>query len=67
MFSNALSFAGSRGSCLNTRTIGTEKSIEENNFEICDYTRLTHISLASFLWDIGKQCGPRSDAPERWV
>ena len=23
---------------------------------------LTHISLASFLWDIGKQCRPRSDA-----
>ena len=25
---------------------------------------LTHISLASFLWDIGKQCRPRSDAVE---
>ena len=23
---------------------------------------LTHISLASFLWDIGKQCKTRSDA-----
>ena len=23
---------------------------------------LTHISLVSFLWDIGKQCGPRPDA-----
>ena len=25
---------------------------------------LTHISLASFLWDVGKQCRPR---PERGV
>ena len=25
---------------------------------------LTHISLVSFLWDICKQCRPRSDAPE---
>ena len=25
---------------------------------------LTHIRLASFLWDIGKQCRPRSDATE---
>ena len=23
---------------------------------------LTHIGLASFLWDIGKQCRPKSDA-----
>ena len=28
---------------------------------------LTHISLASFLWDIGKQRKPRSDATERGV
>ena len=28
---------------------------------------LTHISLASFLWDIGKECIPRSDAAERGV
>ena len=26
---------------------------------------LTHISLASFLWDIGKQNSPRCDALER--
>ena len=25
-------------------------------------TALTHISLASFLWDIGKQNSPRCDA-----
>ena len=31
------------------------------------YIPLTHISLASFLWDIGKQCRPRSDATERGV
>ena len=28
---------------------------------------LTHISLASFLWDIGKQYSPRCDAAERGV
>ena len=55
MLFHALSFAGSRGSCLNTRPIGTEVSLEETIFEICDYTMLTNISLASFLCDIGKQ------------
>ena len=29
--------------------------------------RLTHISLASFLWDIGKQCKIRTDAAKRGV
>ena len=28
---------------------------------------LTHISLASLLWDIGKQNSPRCDAAERGV
>ena len=28
---------------------------------------LTHLSLASFLWDIGKQHSPRCDAAERGV
>ena len=28
---------------------------------------LTHLSLASFLWDIGKQYSPRCDAAERGV
>ena len=28
---------------------------------------LNHISLVSFLWDIGKQCRPRSGATERGV
>ena len=32
-----------------------------------DFGVLTQISLASFLWDIGKQCRPRSDAAERGV
>ena len=27
-------------------------------------TYLTHVSLASFLWDIGKQYSPRCDATE---
>ena len=27
---------------------------------------LTHISLASHFWDIGKQCRPRSDAAVLW-
>ena len=29
--------------------------------------RLTHLSLASLLWDIGKQNSPRCDAAERGV
>ena len=29
--------------------------------------RLTHLSLASLLWDIGKQYSPRFDAAERDV
>ena len=28
---------------------------------------LTHLSLASLLWDIGKQNSPRCDATERGV
>ena len=28
---------------------------------------LTHLSLSSFLWDIGKQNSPRCDAAERGV
>ena len=31
------------------------------------YICLTHISLASFLWDIGKQKSPRCDAAKRGV
>ena len=27
-------------------------------------SRVNHISLASFLWDIGNQCIPKSDAAE---
>ena len=37
---------------------------------ICKFSslmNLTHISLASFLWDIGKQYSPRCDAAERGV
>ena len=30
-------------------------------------TALTHLSLASLLWDIGKQNSPRCDAAERGV
>ena len=29
--------------------------------------RLIHISLASFLWDLDKQCRSRSDAAKRGV
>ena len=34
-----------------------------------EYTHaaVTNISLASFLWDIGKQNGPRCDAAKRGV
>ena len=28
---------------------------------------ITHISLATLVWDLGKQCRPRSDAAERSV
>ena len=28
---------------------------------------LTHISLASFLWDVGKSCRSRPDAAERLI
>ena len=28
---------------------------------------LTHLCLASYKWDIDKQCRPRSDATERGV
>ena len=39
---------------------------------ICKYvvvksSPLTHLSLASLLWDIGKQNSPRCDAAERGV
>ena len=30
-------------------------------------SRLTHLSLTSLLWDIGKQHSPRCDAAERGV
>ena len=32
-----------------------------------DILKLTHLSLASFLWDICKQYSPRCDAAERGV
>ena len=40
-----------------------------NVFIILDvtYTYLTHLSLGSLLWDIGKQNSPRCDAAERGV
>ena len=31
------------------------------------FYQLTHISLSSFLWDIGKQNSPRCDAAKRGV
>ena len=39
------------------RTIGPQVSFFKVNF-------LTHLSLASVLWDIGKQNSPRCDAKE---
>ena len=33
----------------------------------CQQVRLTHLRLASLLWDIGKQHSPRCDAAERGV
>ena len=37
------------------------------NRTICFSVSFTHISLASFLWDIGKQNSPRWDAAKRGV
>ena len=37
------------------------------NYPLHTKRKLTHISLASFLWDIGKQCRLRSDAALRGV
>ena len=37
------------------------------NIRSFDIRFLTHISLASFLWDIGKQNSPRCDAAKRGV
>ena len=35
--------------------------------ELVFMSPLTHLSLASLLWDIGKQNSPRCDAAERGV
>ena len=37
------------------------------NFMFYTFWKTNHISLASFLWDIGKQNRPRCDAAERGV
>ena len=42
-----------------------EKNIKKKVFKTI--LTLTHFSLASFLWDIGKQYSPRCDAAERGV
>ena len=39
----------------------TAKQEQRNIFELSNQQILTHISLA-LLWDIGKQCRPKSDA-----
>ena len=38
-----------------------------SHFTVLKHFPLTHISLASHFWDIGKQCRPRSDATERGI
>ena len=46
-------------------------TIETNTFHSISFQSffeiLTHLSLASYKMDIGKQCRPRSDAAERGV
>ena len=37
------------------------------NLNYCYYCNLTHLSLASLLWDIGKQNSPKCDAAKRGV
>ena len=49
---------------LKGHTTGIE--IQKYFLFIC-FMMLTHISLASFLWDISKQHSPRCDAAERGV
>ena len=46
------------------RSIGASKFNLVQNFY---NPRLTHLSLASFLWDIGKQNSTRCDAAKRGV
>ena len=38
-----------------------------SHFTVLKHFPLTHISLASHFWDIGKQCRPRSDTTERGI
>ena len=41
--------------------------LTDNKMHVYLWFGLTHISLASFLWDVGKQCRPRPDATEGGV
>ena len=50
----------------------TNESQKVNPFPAGDHKaamnrRETYLSLASFLWKIGKQCRPRSDPAERGI
>ena len=51
---------GGGGIVTNDNCIWSDKSIQV-------FVILTHLSLASLLWDIGKQYSPRCDAAERGV
>ena len=55
-------FTGKRKPWRGILLFGVSCLCEKNEVSCTKLFMLTHISLASFLWDIGKQCRPRSDA-----
>ena len=44
-----------------------DNSFEEDEYLYVELSNLTHLSLASLLWHIGKQNSPRWDAAERGI
>ena len=59
--------AGQGGSIVNVSRYVVLECVGVCMFYCCLQIILTHISIASFLWDIGKHWGPKSDATERSV
>ena len=53
--------------------MATKSVVASENFmynelgDLQNQCRVTHLSLTSFLWDIGKQYSPRYDAAEHGV
>ena len=60
-------FCRTRADCMDTQS---RLSLDCSRRKVPKYqlvVLLTHIRVASFLWDIDNQCRPRSDAAERGV